>query len=107
MQTQLFDCFLCILTYRFLEEGFVSNLGSYYSCHSKLLSCETDIAKKYLKALLDWGVLRESVLDLGEEQVTVFELNHFARNKLFILGVVDAYAKEISVRNNNMYCWAG
>ncbi len=92
------------LVRRLFEEKYSSmTIGSV----AKLLSCETDIAKKYLKALFDWGILRESILDLGEEQVTVFELNHFARNKLFMLGVIDAYAGEISVKNNNMYCWAG
>ncbi|MBO5701785.1 MAG: helix-turn-helix transcriptional regulator [Clostridia bacterium] len=74
---------------------------------AKMLSCETDIAKEYLKALLDWGILESSVLDLGEEKVTVHKLNHFARNKLFMLQVVDAYAREISVTKNHMYCWAG
>lgn len=74
---------------------------------AKMLCCETDVAEKYLKALLDWGILESSVLDLGEEKVTVLRLNHFARNKLFMLQVVDAYAREISITKNHMYCWAG
>ena len=92
------------LVRRLFEEKYNSmTIGSV----AKTLSCESDVAKKYLKSLLDWGILRESVLDLGEEKVTVFELSHFAHNKLFMLQVVDAYAREISITENHMYCWAG
>ncbi len=92
------------LVHRLFEEKYNSmTIGSV----AKMLSCETDAAKKYLKTLFDWGILESSALDLGEEKVTVFKLNHFARNKLFMLQVVDAYAREISITKNHMYCWAG
>ncbi len=97
------DDFRRLVRHLFEEKYNSMTIGSV----AKMLSCETDVAKKYLKTLSDWRILESSVLDLGEEKVTVFKLNHFARNKLFMLQVVDAYAREISITKNHMYCWAG
>ena len=87
----------------FEEKSGAMTIGSI----ANLLSCETAKAQNYLETLTAWGILRVSTLDLGEETVTVFQENHFARNKLFMLQVIDAYAREISIPQNHMYCWAG
>ena len=74
---------------------------------SKMLTCETDTARNYLETLKAWGILETAVVDLGEEKITVYRESYFARNKLFMLQVVDAYAREIRIKKNHLYCWAG
>jgi len=97
------DKFRRILGHLFKEEWCTMTVGSV----AKISSCETDVAKGYLDALTSFGMIHTSLLDLGNEKVTVYRLSQFARNKLFMLQVIDAYAREISIVKNHMYCWAG
>ena len=97
------DGFRKLVRHLFEEKYSTMTTGSI----AKMLTCETDTAKKYLETLIAWGILETSVVDLGEEKITVYRESHFARNKLFMLQVVDAYAREISIKKNHLYCWAG
>lgn len=74
---------------------------------AKREGCERDTAQGYLETLKQWGIVRASACDLGDEKVTVYYANEFARNKIFMLEVISAYAQELAYKKNYLYCWGG